>query len=216
MRRIYEMLCYACHTYLFNSDNPFRAVGIQQSALLEKVISRMLEGGVSDECIKSAIELFINKDIYRGELDLELVITVANQMKTTDVKEIAISQCKLIKKELIAGQAKGSKKTSHTYYGDDKFRMTEKRNNLTKLIFMIYLNLYENEKAIKYFQSNYIERDKERTQAFLLHYLMQCECMPDWIKEYEQGLEKGMEFKESYQREYQYKMENQSFSDTWL
>jgi len=212
LKRLYEMLSYGCAYYIFNTDNPFQSVGIEQTVLLDKVIRRLLGRGIDDECIKTTIELVINGYTARDTLSSSLVITFVNNLKTTDAKEMAIRQCALIKKELILTQENSSKKASSS----ENYWSTEKRNELTETVFRIYMSLCENEKAIKYFHDNHIERDKEISLYVLLHLLEDYECIDYWIKEYKMAQEKGIEPRAGLQREYNYILENKKFPDYWM
>jgi len=212
LKRLYEMLSYGCAYYIFNTDNPFRSVGIEQTALLDKVIVRLLGQGINDECIESAIKLVINGHVDRVTLPSDLIIVFINNLKTTDAKEMAIKQCKLIKKELIQTQENSRKKASSS----EKYWNTEKRNNLTETIFRIHMSLCEHDEAIKYFHANYIECDNEISLYVLLHLLEDYECINYWVREYKTAQGKGIEPRAGLQKEYNYVMENEKFLDYWM
>lgn len=55
LKKLYEMLSYVCDYYIFNTDNPFRSIGIEQIVLLDTVISRILEQGLNEENVKSVV-----------------------------------------------------------------------------------------------------------------------------------------------------------------
>ena len=46
LEKLYGMLCYACCYYIFNTDNPFRSIGIGQAVLLDLIITRKLGNGL--------------------------------------------------------------------------------------------------------------------------------------------------------------------------
>ena len=54
--KLYGMLSYACGYYIFNTENPFRSVGIVQTDLVDNIIGRKFGNGFSKESIRSAIE----------------------------------------------------------------------------------------------------------------------------------------------------------------
>ncbi|WMM88737.1 hypothetical protein Q7C09_08360, partial [Heyndrickxia coagulans] len=37
---LYEMLCYGCGYYIFNTDNPFRSIGMEQVELFDILLKR--------------------------------------------------------------------------------------------------------------------------------------------------------------------------------
>ncbi len=100
VEKLYEMLCYACGYYIFNTDDPFRSVGIEQTALLDMVITRKLGSSISKESVKSAIALVINSRVDRETLHSSLICVLVENLKTPDSKEIAIEQCVALKTEL--------------------------------------------------------------------------------------------------------------------
>lgn len=212
LKRIYGMLSYACAYYIFNTENPFRSVGIEQTVLLDKVIRRLLGQGIDSKCIKTAIELVINSYVDRDTLSSSLIIVFVNNLKTADAKEMAITQCGLVKNELTLTQGKSIKQASSS----ERYWRTEKINNLTETVFRIYMSLCEYEKAIKYYHANHLERDKEISLYILLRLLEDHECMDYWIKEYKLAKEKGIELRASLQREYDYILENKKFPDYWM
>ena len=211
---MYELLRYGCAYYIFNTDNPFRSVGIEQTVLLDKVIQRMFGLGIDDKCVKSAIELVINGYVDRETLPSSLIMTFVNNLKTTDAKELAVGQCQIIKKELTLTQTSSSKKRKAS--SSEIYWVTEKRNNLTETVFRLYMSLCEYEEAIKYFHANYIEQDKEITLYVLLHLIEDYECINYWVREYKTAQGKGIEPRTGLQREYNYILENEKFPDYWM
>ena len=128
LEKLYEMLCYACGYYIFSTDNPFRSVGIEQTALLDIVITRKFGNGINKESVKSAIALVINSRVDRDTLHSSLINILVKNLKSPDSKEISIEQCTVLKAELKRSRPNPSKKSWLSDSSDYKRR--EKINNL--------------------------------------------------------------------------------------
>ena len=46
LEKLYRMLCYSCCYYLFNTEDPFRSVGIEQTEIYDMVASKLLEHAI--------------------------------------------------------------------------------------------------------------------------------------------------------------------------
>lgn len=190
LQKLYEMLSYACSYYIFSTDNPFRSVGIEQTVLLDIVITRKLGSGMSNESIKSAIELVINREVDRETLHSFLIQVLVMNLKSPDSKVIAIEQCKLLKKDLGKSKPAPSKKSWSSDSSD--YERVDKINNLVEMLFRINMELCEYEEAIKYFNENFIERDAEILLYVLLSLLLEYKLKDLWLREYGEALKKGV------------------------
>ncbi len=206
LQNIYKMLSYACAYYIFNTDNPFRSVGIEQTLLLNIVIARTLGNGANNESLKSAIELVINSAVDRETLHSSLITILVMNLRTSDSRVIAIEQCKLIKKELEKPKPVSSKKT----WGSDSYdyEQKEKINNLVEMVFRIYMELCEYDEAIRYFNKNYYNRVLEVSLYVLLRLLHEYELKEHWLREYDMGVKKGLEIREKLRKTYEYIQKN--------
>lgn len=209
--KLYEMLSYACGHYIFNTDNPFKSVAIGQTALLDTVITRKLGSGINKESVKSAIALVINSSVDRETLHSFLIIVLVENFKSPDSKEIAIEQCMALKAEMEKPKPNPSKKSwvsdSSNYEREDKI------NNLVETVFRLNIALCEYEEAIKYFNSNYIERDKEVSLYILLSLLLEYDLKEYWVGEYNRALKKGVKPREALQKTYKYIQENEKLPE---
>jgi hypothetical protein len=204
LEKLYEMLSYACHYYIFSTENPFRSVGIDQTEFLDIVIARKLGAGINVESIKSSIMLVINSNVDRETLHSSLIDVLVMNLKTPDSREMAIKQCIIIKDEL-KGQRPAKKTWDLSTY---EYEQEEKINNLVETVFNLYIALYEYESAIKYFKRNYISPDKEVSLYVLLFMLFQYDLKEYWISEYEEALKKGVKPRIQLQKTYEYILEN--------
>lgn len=214
LQKLYEMLCYACGYYIFNTENPFQSVGIEQAVLLDTVIKRKLGGGINNESVKSVIELVINSELDRETLHSYLIQTLVKNLKTPDSKVIAIEQCKLLKKELEKSKPAPSKKSWSSDSSD--YKREDKINNLVEMVFRIHTELCEYDEAIKYFNGNNIERNAEVSLDVLLSLLLEYNLKELWLREFDGALKKGVKPRETLQKTYKYIHENDKLPEYFL
>ncbi|MDV3429606.1 MAG: hypothetical protein LIR50_21765 [Bacillota bacterium] len=211
--KLYEMLSYACGYYIFNTDNPFRSVGIEQTSLLETVIARRLGCGINQDNIKSVINLVINSIPDRETLHSSLICTLIMNLKSSDSKEIAVEQCKQIIKELQKPKQASSKKSWSMDSSD--YQREEKIHNLVEMVFRINIELCEFDEAIQFFNKKYIERDAGITLYVLLELLWEYELKELWMQEYEKALKNGVKPREKLINMYEYIQENNSLPENF-
>lgn len=211
LKKLYEMLCYACGYYIFSTDYPFRSVGIVQTVLLDAVISRMLMPGITHESVRSAIELVINNGVDRETLHSELIMELVKNMKTADAKELVIEQCKIMKQELSMPKPVAVKKSWVTDSSD--YRLREKINNLVETVFRLHIALCEYEEAIRYFIGNHVERDKEISLYVLLGLLFEYELKDYWVREYKRAVNEGIKPRSGLQKMYEHLLKNDSLPE---
>lgn len=211
--KLYEMLSYACGYYIFNTENPFRSVGIEQTSLLETVIARRLGNGINQENVKSAVDLVINSRVDRETLHSSLICVLIMNLKSSDSKEIAIKQCKQLKKELQEVKEVPSKKSWSMESSD--YERKEKINNLVEMVFRINIELCEFDEAIQYYKKNYIEKDSEITLFVLLRLLWEYELKEFWLHEYDKALKNGVKPREKLINIYEYIQENNSLPENF-
>mgnify|MGYP000897547052 CR=1 FL=1 len=213
-QKLYEMLSYACSYYIFNTENPFRSVGIEQTVLLDMVITRKLGSGINNESVKSAIELVINSELDRETLHSFLIQVLVMNLKSPDSKVIAIEQCKLLKKELQKPKPAPSKKSWSSDFSD--YKRIDKINNLVETVFRLHIELCEYDEAIKYFNGNNIERSAEVLLYVLLSLLLEYELKELWLREYDEAVKKGVKPREALQKTYEYILENDKLPEYFL
>lgn len=206
LKKLYEMLCYGCCYYIFNTDNPFRSVGIEQTQLLGTIIARKLGNGINNESAKYVVKLVIDSEVDRETLHSFLIKELISNLKTPDSKGIVIEQCKLLKKEMQSSKPDMSKKSRTTNYYD--YKRIDKINNLVETVFRIHAELYEYDEAVSYFNENNIERNAEISLYVLLKFLLEYKKKEYWISEYEKALKKGVEPRETLQKTYNYILDN--------
>ncbi len=206
MGKLYGMLSYACAYYIFNTEDPFRSVGIKQTDLVDSIIQRKFGNGFNNESIRSAIELVINSNLDRVTLHSFLISVLIKNLKTPDTKEIAIEQCYILRKEQLNPSTNKSKRSSLSDLYE--YQKKERLNNLVEIVFRLNIALSEYDKAIEYFNKNYKEKDKEISLYVLLFLLFQYDLKEHWISVYENAVKKGIEPRGGLQKTYEYIKEN--------
>lgn len=199
LQKLFEMLSYACGYYLFNTENPFKSVGIEQGEFLDIVIKRKIGSEINPEVLKSVIKMVIVSEVDRETLHTYLIQILIMSLKSTDSKMMAIDQCKLLKHEIDKSSLTSSKKS----WDYNNYKLEEQSNNLVEMIFRIQMELYEYDEAIQYFNENYRQRNDEIKLYVLLHLLLDYELVGHWLMQYESALKKGIEPREDLQMNYQ-------------
>lgn len=178
---LYKMLCYACNSYLFSSDDPFRSIGWQQSDLFEVLVKKTFEKGYSRESITALILAAATGGLSREALHLGQEMVLVAALKTSDVKYMAIEEAQKLISER-QGQLKKLKKYESKYYLGDAI------NQLCNIILLLSIELAETDSGIRYFFANYAETDKEITLYCALEIVEWAGDDDLWIKVYEYGL----------------------------
>lgn len=93
LEKLYDTLSYSCGYYLFNSENPFSAVGMAQTEFFEQVVTRNFKEGFSREMIsrlyKKAASSYLSYDclnewllaIVTGNLDSDQLSAASEEIK---------------------------------------------------------------------------------------------------------------------------------------
>ena len=196
---LYDMLSYACHYYIFSTNNPFTAVGYSQPELLQLVIGKVFYNGYNEAAIKTAVFLTLDSNTDRDTIHTELMYLLVSELKTPDAKEQAIIQCIAFQKSYDSFQA--SKKV-FTDYNDSGYRRDEHKNHAVELYLLLKFSLYEYDDGIAYFWKNFIQRDKEVTLYCLLKFLESNELNSLWIREYEKACAGGIIPRDNLRAEY--------------
>ena len=202
LAKLYAMLSYACAYYLFNTDNPFRSVGIEQDNLLDTVIFRLLANGVNADNLSLVIRMIVDGYVDRDTLTMDLIRVLVNRIRTTDGRETAIAQCKRIWEEKAAvGKPVGKRGSSSSDFGE--YKKQEAMNGLVKMTFCFYGELYEFDSGIDYFIKCYKERDTEVTLYVLLGLLRMYKQPALWIREYERAQKQNVKLRDRLKAVYE-------------
>lgn len=210
LEKLYEMLCYGCGYYIFNTDNPFRSIGMEQVELFDIILKRKFSMGINKEIISSALKQIINYHLDMDTLRSYLFNVFIANLRTVDAKEIAIEQCH----QFLMGLKQRTITPEETWvWKDDEYSRERNINELVETVFKLKMELCEYESAIRYFKSNIQEESKEDALFRLLNKLKTYNQKDYWLREYEAAVKKGIRPREELQFTYQYLKENGEFNN---
>ena len=87
---------------------------------------------------------------------------------------------------------------------------------MVEMVFELNIALCEHEKAIKYYNENYVKLDSEVSLYILLRLLFKHELKAYWLREYDEAVRKGVKPREALQRMYKYIQENDQLPEYYL
>ncbi|MCI7304141.1 hypothetical protein NIA71_15615 [Ihubacter massiliensis] len=194
---LYSLICEACNYYLFSTDDPFRSIGWAQPDFFQLVVKRTFAAGYSKETISALLLSAATGGLSRESLHLNQELVLLQELKTSDVKYMAMEEAmKLV--------AEKSAKLDHLgKYDNQRYDLEDSVNELCAMVLLIAIALAEPEDGIKYYFKNCREQDKEIT---LYRALDLVDCMGEdklWLSVYEYGLKKKIKPREYLAREYQ-------------
>lgn len=215
MKELYELVCYACGGYVFNTEDPFLSVGIEQAEFYDEVISRNFQLGKNTDSITFAIELILNNDLDRYTLYEELISKITDHLNLPDLNLIAIEQSQKLLETL-----QSEKKKPTTGFQFDKeirdYKLNDKINILVQLEFRCYIELAQYGEAISFFLKNNLSRDKEVQIYSLLDLLFEYSLKDQWIDVYENAVKNAIEPRESLQNTYHFIKKTDAFPECSL
>lgn len=187
---LYHMLCEACNYYLFSTDDAFRSVGWQQPDLFQMVVKKTFGDGYSREKVSALLLYSVSGGLSRESLHIEQESVLLAELKTSDVKYMAIEEARKLIDER-KQKLKGLKK-----YDSKRYSLEEEINNLCDVILMTTIELAEPSSGIEYYFQNYERSDKEITLYCALKIADWVEDEELWIKIYEYGIGKKIKPRE--------------------
>jgi hypothetical protein len=200
MEKLFQMLSYGSGYYIFNTDNPFRSIGISQHNLLDTILARKFHKGFSTENIRSAIIFVTDSQLDSGMFDSAIMERLRDKFVTADSKLMAIEQGNLLRMELSLRFSKQAKNASPSSM--EQYRKNEAISILVDMIFWLNIELGEYDDAIRYYKTNNSEGNQELALNTLLSRLYRCGLKDRWIREYEDAVRKKVKPREPLQRMY--------------
>ena len=199
---LYDMMSYACNYWILSSDNPFSAVGYEQTEFLRLVLLKLFYSGFSEESIKWAVFLTLDSNVDRDTFHLSLLRVMVSVLTTPDTKEIALAQCVAFSNGYYEYQA-GKEAFRYPSYNDD-FRASEHRNYAVELYLLLKLSLHEYDDGIAYFWKNFKKHNNEIVLYCLLNYFLSDDDFSAlWLREYEKAQAMGVKPRDSLRAEYE-------------
>lgn len=194
---LYGVLCYGCNYYIFSTEDPFRSVGWRQPELFHMLVKKTFSMGYSKENMSRLLLRACTGGLSRESLHEGNMIALLSELKTTDVKYMAIDTARELIKE------RKAKFASLKKYENDRYSMMEAVNNLSGMILMISAGLGELEDGVKYFFENNMERTKEIALYRALDYVDDIGDDSQWIWVYEYGIKAKIKPREQLVEEYE-------------
>ena len=187
---LFKRLSHGSNYLLFVNWETFRALGVEQADYYDLIMKRVLFNGYSKENLQKCVDLLsVLKDPY--ELSYNMYFVFSNNLKVPDNKLLAIDLLKEKVKDLKEKLVKQK----------DSYEIENELNNSVLCVMNIYFSLFEIDIAIKYFNANYVEKNKEVKAYILLNELEDASLNEYWIREYEKNLGK-IDYRDSLKEQY--------------
>lgn len=212
LEKLYKMLCYGCRYYIFNTEDTFYSIGMEQEELLDLVIKKNFENGIDRESISRMISIATGVGVSSNTLCSSLLVVLVSNLKTTDSRKIAIEEARAQSGRLEQEWNSLSQKTS-SWSRMDSYERKEKIEHLTELIFRLSVNLCEYDEGIDYYKKHIQDSNSEVDLYCLLQLLFEYNLRDYWMREYEAAVKKKVEPKESLKRVYTYIKDNGEFPE---
>jgi len=166
LKKLYEVLTYSCAYTLFTAYDSFDSTGIEQTAFFLSVIDIYHKFQDKPDFISSTIDLIINNSLNRYTLYSDLMNVFLEYMNIPDLLYTTIEKSKE-KREILMNTIPVNRNWSTDY------KLKEKKNNCTELIFRSYAGLFEFDNALTDFKKYYIEDNNEVKLYVLVRLLME-------------------------------------------
>lgn len=193
---IYKLICQACNYYLFSTEDPFRSIGWEQWKLYELLTKKTFAQGFSREDISRLVLLAATGGLSRESLHTNQQLVLIGQLRTSDVKYMAIEEAEKLIEER-EGKLEGLGK-----YDNKRYFLEEGINELCGMVLMISIVLAEPDKGIIYYFKNCRRWDKEITLYCALQLADLMDADEVWLKIYEYGIKKKIKPRDYLCKEY--------------
>lgn len=200
---LYKLICEACWTYLFSTEDPFRSIGWRQHDFFHLLVKKTFAIGYSRESIAHLLLAATSGGLSRESLYIEQELVLLSELKTSDVKYIAIEEAKKLVDERLQKLGKLGKYSNQRYYMEDAV------NELCGMILLLSVRLAEPKEGIAYYFSHSMRGDKEITLYCALELMEWTNEDELWIQIYEYGLKNKIKPREQLQAAYKERKRNQ-------
>lgn len=194
---LYNLICKACDYYLFSTDDPFRSIGWVQSDLFEVLVKRTFESGYSREDISALLLFAAAGGLSRESLYIQQSLVLISELKTSDIKYIAVEEAKKLIDERTEKLKGLNKNQSGRYY------LEESVNNLCDIILALQCLLGEPEKGVDYYFKHCFEINKEIVLYRALELMELLDMDELWIEIYKYGTAKKIKPRDSLVQAYE-------------
>lgn len=184
---LYRLICYACNYYLFSTDDPFRSIGWEQPALFELLVKKTFAAEYTREDISHLLLYAATGGLSREALHIEQEGVLLGELKTREVKYIAVEEAKKLideRTEKLEGLPK---------YDDRRYGLERAINELCGMVLMTAIELEETEQGVDYYFKHSRQSNKEITLYYALELIDFMDEDELWIKVYEYGIKEKIE-----------------------
>jgi hypothetical protein len=209
LARLYQLLCLASGQWVFNTDDPFRSVGIEQADFLRQVLTLARARLPPDDYVPHALELVTESELDRSTVSTELISVLVEQLPTPALKEMAIAAAtrkiaETDREQAAARREARTRKRKAPTFGSrsSDYSARERINRLAETGFRCHLALGETDAAIRYFERHLREPDPEVKLYVLLSRLHELRLKKQWLAAYEEAVKKGVRPREGVRKAY--------------
>jgi hypothetical protein len=198
---LYHLLCKACGQYLFNTEEPFRSIGIPQDEFLDRVLSLRQASEPPAEFVRRGLTLAVEAELDRETSHSTLLEVLLNHLKTPALREMALEECTArLKTHGDRPPGRTRRGTGGTHWRAD-YEWRERNQHLAEMGFRCHLALGEPEEAVEYFQrfSRWTDNPEIRLYV-LLELLAEAGHRNLWVREYDRAVAAGVKPREELQR----------------
>ena len=195
LARLYRMTAYACSYYLFNTEDAFASVMIEQPDFYGAVVHQYLKGDRGRETFRILVNLLAPEGISRTNLYSDMYPVLLKAVHP-DEYEMLLETALEVQKEKL-NKLKGTS----SY---DNYYKQEEANHITEFISTLYLAMNDTDNCVKNLFDNDQERDSSVTLYKLLFRYINAEKDPEeWIRQYKAALAKGVKDRSDIHRRYE-------------
>lgn len=191
---LYILICRACGEYLFNTEDPFRSIMIDQRYFFRDVLVLKRVREPLAKWVADAVALVFNYDTDQELMWTDLLDELLTFAEQETEKQEILEQCESLLVQCVLEQ-KVAKKPEQFHA-----RIEE----LITAVLIIQFTLGDYEEGIHQFNAYYVSRDDEVKLYVLLKWLLRYGLKKEWMREYEYAVRAGVKPRGGLQRTYEH------------
>lgn len=177
LEKLYRTMSAACLDNLFNTADPFLAIGIDQADFNRRVITKTFKIQKSRKTIASMVDMASSAGTGPNVSSQYVMSPLVFLLTSDEDKYIAIEEAEKLHEKLAL---------------KEQYAYKQQALNLVVLEFLIYMSLGEYDKAIKRLKNNRMQMNIKSVYGFILYYLKEENQKERWIKEYKEAEKKNI------------------------
>lgn len=189
---LYRLLSYGCGYYIFNSEDTFASVGIEQPQFYQYIVNKMIQRKLSEENLMTLIDLAVNVYLSRESLHIYMIGVLYQKLSEEDQMR-TLEAAKEYMKQLFSNQK------PHPL---QSYSVESLANEINELIFAFESKNGLTKQAMDYFYTHSKERDNEVKLYIMLNIIDSWYDEEDWLTCYEYALKKKIKPRSRLQEEY--------------